>query len=156
VRTTAPDKYRVKPSNSSCEPGTSVDIVVSLHGGCAASLQDRFLILAAEMEQCSGIGAQELSQFWKEIPRNKVMEHRLKCHVVESSKPSSLTINENAFNSPSKTNEDLHFQLKQLLQANKRLQGQIDRCVWFQQLTLFLVFILVTIVCFFLLCAPGS
>lgn len=33
VRTTAPEKYRVKPSNSSCEPGTSLDIVVSLHGG---------------------------------------------------------------------------------------------------------------------------
>lgn len=33
VRTTAPDKYRVKPSSSSCEPGASVDIVVSLHGG---------------------------------------------------------------------------------------------------------------------------
>lgn len=33
VRTTAPEKYRVKPSNSSCEPGASVDIVVSLHGG---------------------------------------------------------------------------------------------------------------------------
>ncbi|KAG8137341.1 putative Motile sperm domain-containing protein [Naja naja] len=113
VRTTAPDKYRVKPSNSSCEPGTSVDIVVSLHG---------------------------------------VLERRLRCHVVESSKPS-LTINENAFNSPSKTNEDLHFQLRQLLQANKRLQEQIDRCVWFQQLTLFLVFILL---CFFLLCVPGS
>lgn len=33
VRTTAPEKYRVKPSNTSCEPGASVDIVVSLHGG---------------------------------------------------------------------------------------------------------------------------
>ncbi|KAL7983738.1 hypothetical protein Chor_000614 [Crotalus horridus] len=114
VRTTAPDKYRVKPSNSSCEPGTSIDIAVSLHGG------------------------------------------KLRCHVVESSKNSSLIINENAFNSPSKTNEDLHFQLRQLLQANRRLQEQIDRCVWFQQLILFLVFILVIIVCFFLFCAPGS
>lgn len=33
VRTTAPEKYRVKPSSSCCEPGASVDIVVSLHGG---------------------------------------------------------------------------------------------------------------------------
>lgn len=33
VRTTAPEKYRVKPSNSSCDPGASVDIVVSPHGG---------------------------------------------------------------------------------------------------------------------------
>ena len=33
VRTTAPEKYRVKPSNTSCEPGAFVDIIVSLHGG---------------------------------------------------------------------------------------------------------------------------
>lgn len=38
VRTTAPEKYRVKPSSSCCEPGTSVDIVVSLHGGTALLL----------------------------------------------------------------------------------------------------------------------
>lgn len=40
VRTTAPEKYRVKPSSSSCEPAASVDIVVSLHGGttCPVSL----------------------------------------------------------------------------------------------------------------------
>ncbi|CAI5772261.1 Motile sperm domain containing 2 [Podarcis lilfordi] len=158
VRTTAPDKYRVKPSNSSCEPGTSLDIIVSLHGGCAASLQDRFLIMAAEMEQCSGTGTQELGQFWKEVPRNKVMEHRLRCHVVESSKPSSLTINENSFNVPAKTNEDLHVQLTQLLQANKRLREQIDRCVWFQQLTLLFMFLLLasTTFCIYLLYAPRS
>lgn len=33
VRTTAPEKYRVKPSSSCCDAGASVDIVVSLHGG---------------------------------------------------------------------------------------------------------------------------
>nr|XP_060625981.1 motile sperm domain-containing protein 2 isoform X2 [Anolis sagrei ordinatus] len=158
VRTTAPDKYRVKPSNSSCEPGTSLDIIVSLHGGCAVSLQDRFLIMAAEMEQSSVVGTQELTQFWKEIPRNKVMEHRLRCHVTESSKPSSLTLNESTFNIPAKSNEDLHLQLTQLLQANTRLREQIDRCVWFQQLTLLLVFLLVasTTYCFYLLYPPSS
>uniref|UniRef100_A0A3Q0SMJ3 Motile sperm domain containing 2 n=1 Tax=Amphilophus citrinellus TaxID=61819 RepID=A0A3Q0SMJ3_AMPCI len=85
VRTTAPDKYRVKPSSSCCEPGASVDIVVSLHGGSQASPQDRFLIMAAEMENA---GSQDLSQFWKEVPKNKVMEHRLRCHVLESAKPA--------------------------------------------------------------------
>ncbi|KAJ6667530.1 hypothetical protein lerEdw1_016651 [Lerista edwardsae] len=153
VRTTAPDKYRVKPSNSSCEPGTSLDIIVSLHGGCAASLQDRFLIMAAEMDHSSGTGTQELSHFWKEVPRNKVMEHRLRCHVLESSKPSTLTINENTFNIPMKTNEDLHLQLTQLLQANKRLREQVDHCVWFHKLTLLLMLLLVanTTFCFYLL-----
>ncbi|KAM6097221.1 motile sperm domain-containing protein 2 isoform 2-T2 [Chlamydotis macqueenii] len=152
VRTTAPEKYRVKPSNSSCEPGTSLDIIVSLHGGFAASLQDRFLIMAAEMDQSSGAGIPELTQFWKEVPRTKVMEHRLRCHVVESSKPSSLTLKENTFNIPAKTNEDLHIQLTHILQINKRLQEQIDHCLWFQQLSVVLSLLSVIVVafCFYL------
>ncbi|XP_062459817.1 motile sperm domain-containing protein 2 [Pezoporus occidentalis] len=152
VRTTAPEKYRVKPSNSSCEPGTSLDIIVSLHGGFAASLQDRFLIMAAEMDQSSGAGVPELTQFWKEVPRTKVMEHRLRCHVIESSKPFSLTLKENAFSIPAKTNEDLHIQLTHLLQINKRLQEQIDRCLWFQQLSILLSLLSITVVafCFYL------
>ncbi|XP_032889248.1 motile sperm domain-containing protein 2 isoform X2 [Amblyraja radiata] len=87
VRTTAPDKYRVKPSNGSFEPGTSMDILVSLHGGVEASPQDRFLVMAAEMNQAAGAAAPpDLTQFWKEVMREQVMEHRLRCHVIESSK----------------------------------------------------------------------
>lgn len=48
----------------------------SFRAGFAASLQDRFLIMAAEMDQSSGAGVPELTQFWKEVPRTKVMEHR--------------------------------------------------------------------------------
>ncbi|XP_036768838.2 motile sperm domain-containing protein 2 isoform X2 [Manis pentadactyla] len=110
VRTTAPEKYRVKPSNSSCDPGASVDIVVSPHGGLTVSAQDRFLIMAAEMEQSSGTGPAELTQFWKEVPRNKVMEHRLRCHIVESSKPTTLTLKDSVFNMSEKTSEDIYLQ----------------------------------------------
>ncbi|NWX59354.1 MSPD2 protein, partial [Promerops cafer] len=157
VRTTAPEKYRVKPSNSSCEPGTSLDIIVSLHGGFAASLQDRFLIMAAEMDQSSGAGVPELTQFWKEVPRAKVMEHR-QCHVIESSKPSSLTLKDNAFNIPAKTNEDLHIQLTHLLQINKRLEEQMNRCLWFHQLSVVLSLLSVTVAafCFYLAYAQRS
>uniref|UniRef100_A0A452TH51 Motile sperm domain containing 2 n=1 Tax=Ursus maritimus TaxID=29073 RepID=A0A452TH51_URSMA len=114
VRTTAPEKYRVKPSNSSCDPGASVDIVISPHGGLTVSAQDRFLIMAAEMEQSSGTGPAELTQFWKEVPRNKVMEHRLRCHIVESCKPTTLTLKDNAFNMSDKTSEDLYLQVSVL------------------------------------------
>lgn len=41
--------------------------------GSQASPQDRFLIMAAEMENA---GSQDLSQFWKEVPKTKIMEHR--------------------------------------------------------------------------------
>ena len=41
--------------------------------GYTASLQDRFLVMAAEMENN---GTQDLSQFWKEVPRANIVEHR--------------------------------------------------------------------------------
>ncbi|ELV13928.1 Motile sperm domain-containing protein 2 [Tupaia chinensis] len=146
VRTTAPEKYRVKPSNSSCDPGASVDIVVSPHGGLTVSAQDRFLIMAAEMEQSSGTGPAELTQFWKEVPRNKVMEHRLRCHTVESIKPNTLMLRENALNMSDKTNEDLYLQLNRLLESNRKLEDQVQRCIWFQQLLLSLTMLLLALV----------
>nr|KAF6492608.1 motile sperm domain containing 2 [Molossus molossus] len=152
VRTTAPEKYRVKPSNSSCDPGASVDIVVSPHGGLAVSAQDRFLIMGAEMEQLSGTGPAELTQFWKEVPRNKVMEHRLRCHIVESSKPTTLTLKDNAFNMSDKTSEDMCLQLNRLLESNRKLEDQLQRCIWFQQLLLSLtVLSLAFVISFFYL-----
>ncbi|XP_003791903.1 motile sperm domain-containing protein 2 isoform X2 [Otolemur garnettii] len=146
VRTTAPEKYRVKPSNSSCDPGASVDIVVSPHGGLTVSAQDRFLIMAAEMEQSSGTGPAELTQFWKEVPRNKVMEHRLRCHTVENSKPNTLTLKDNAFNVSDKTSEDLYLQLNRLLESNRKLEDQVQHCIWFQQLLLSLTMLLLAFV----------
>ncbi|XP_053312924.1 motile sperm domain-containing protein 2 [Spea bombifrons] len=146
VRTTAPDKYRVKPSNSSCEPGSTVDIVVSLHAAFMASLQDRFLVMAAEMEQSCGTSVQDLAQFWKEVPRNKVMEHRLRCHVLETNKPNTLSLKENLFNRSLSGNDDLSFKLNQLLESNRRLEEQIGHCIWFQHLLAFLLSFLVAIV----------
>ncbi|KAK7796864.1 hypothetical protein U0070_021147 [Myodes glareolus] len=146
VRTTAPEKYRVKPSNSSCDPGASVDIIVSPHGGLRVSAQDRFLIMAAEMEQSSGTGSAELTQFWKEVPRNKVMEHRLRCHTVESSKPNTLTLKDSASNMSDKTSEDLYLQLNRLLESNRKLEDQLQRSIWFQQLLLALTMVLLAFV----------
>ncbi|KAK6485527.1 motile sperm domain-containing protein 2-like isoform X1 [Huso huso] len=148
VRTTAPEKYRVKPSNSSFEPGTSLDIVVSLHGGFEASPQDRFLVMAAEMDQSTGAGTPDLSQFWKEVPKTKVMEHRLRCHVTESSKPMSLLLDENPLHSNIKNNqEDLHSKIIRLLASNKRCEEQIDECLWFQKMLMGLVSLLMAITC---------
>ncbi|XP_043927783.1 motile sperm domain-containing protein 2 [Protopterus annectens] len=158
VRTTAPEKYRVKPSNSSCEAGSSVDIIVSLHGGFEASPQDRFLIMAAEMDQSSGTSSSDLSQFWKEVPRSKVMEHRLRCHVVVSNKPVLLPFRENVLNSsaPVKNSDDLNAKLTNLVMANKRLGEQIDRCIWLQQLLISLVCISLTIACYTLYILPTN
>lgn len=40
--------------------------------------------------------------------------HRLRCHIVESCKPTTLTLKDNAFNMSDKTSEDLYLQVSVL------------------------------------------
>ncbi|XP_075896401.1 motile sperm domain-containing protein 2 [Nelusetta ayraudi] len=141
VRTTAPEKYRVKPSSSSCEPGASVDIVVSLHGGSQASPQDRFLVMAAEMDNA---GSQELVQFWKDVPKAKIMEHRLRCHVLEGAKPTVSPLKESPLEvgASNSGQQELNTVLMRLMTSNARLEQKINTCVWVQKVLVGLVLLL--------------
>ncbi|KAM6955710.1 motile sperm domain-containing protein 2 isoform 1-T1 [Lycodopsis pacificus] len=152
VRTTAPEKYRVKPSNSCCEPGASVDIVVSLHGGSQASPQDRFLVMAAEMDNA---GSQELAQFWKEVPKPKVMEHRLRCHVLESVKASvnplrdgpaeTGTSRQQEFNTTALDDNLTFTSLMRVMTCNARMEQKLNTCLWVQKVLIGLVLVLVVL-----------
>uniref|UniRef100_A0A3P9J8X2 Motile sperm domain containing 2 n=1 Tax=Oryzias latipes TaxID=8090 RepID=A0A3P9J8X2_ORYLA len=145
VRTTAPEKYRVKPSSSSCEPGASVDIVVSLHGGFQASPQDRFLVMAAEMD---GAGSQELAQFWKEVPKNKIMEHRYficMSGFVTNSHPHLFTPSVPCWIKQVITDCSCVFQLMRVMTCNHRLEQKLDTCLWVQKVLIGLVLVLVVL-----------
>uniref|UniRef100_A0A6Q2WXQ3 Motile sperm domain containing 2 n=1 Tax=Esox lucius TaxID=8010 RepID=A0A6Q2WXQ3_ESOLU len=142
VRTTAPEKYRVKPSNSSCEPGMSVDIVVSLHGGYQASLQDRFLVMGAEMEQNSCAGSSELAQFWKDVPKTKIMEHRLRCHILESPKPILNYPSDTTVEGVPNGHPDLQTTMMRLMACNARLEQKLDQCLWVQQVLIGLILVM--------------
>ncbi|KAM9709413.1 motile sperm domain-containing protein 2 [Menidia menidia] len=142
VRTTAPEKYRVKPSSSSCEPGTSVDIIVSLHGGSQASPQDRFLVMAAEMDNA---GSQELAQFWKEVPKSKVMEHRLRCHALDSVKPTANPLRDTPVDAVTSGQQELSTALMRVMASNSRLEQNLNTCLWGQKVLTGLVLILVVL-----------
>ncbi|KAK2906009.1 motile sperm domain-containing protein 2 isoform X1 [Channa argus] len=150
VRTTAPEKYRVKPSSSCCEPGSLVDIVVSLHGGCQVSPQDRFLIMAAEMDN---VGSQELPQFWKDVPKNKIMEHRLRCHVLESVKSPASPLQNSPLDTVSSGHQELNTVLMRLMASNSRLEQKMHTCLWVQKVLIGLVLILLVLnlLCLYLL-----
>uniref|UniRef100_A0A3Q1GWI5 Motile sperm domain containing 2 n=1 Tax=Acanthochromis polyacanthus TaxID=80966 RepID=A0A3Q1GWI5_9TELE len=150
VRTTAPEKYRVKPSSSCCEPGASVDIVVSLHGGSQASPQDRFLVMAAEMDNA---GSQELAQFWKEVPKTKIMEHRLRCHVLESIKPALSLLRECPIDAATNGQQELNTALMRVMACNSRLEQKLNTCLWVQKVLIGLVLVLMVLnlLCLYLL-----
>ncbi|XP_054982087.1 motile sperm domain-containing protein 2-like [Sorex araneus] len=134
VRPTAPEKFRVRPGSSSCEPGATVAVAVSPRGALTTSVHDRFLVTAAEMDQPGGTGLPQLGRFWKEVPRSKVMEHRLHCHVTGTTGPSVPREHPGTANPPPA--EDVALQLRLVLESHQRLQGQVQRCLWLQQLGL--------------------
>ncbi|XP_017278198.1 motile sperm domain-containing protein 2 [Kryptolebias marmoratus] len=142
VRTTAPEKYRVKPSSSSCEPGASVDIVVSLHGGSQASPQDRFLIMAAEMENA---GTKELAQFWKEVPKAKIMEHRLRCHTLDSVKAAVDPLRDSPVETFNSGQQEVNTSLMRVMACNSRLEQKVNSCLWLQKVLITLVLVLVAL-----------
>ncbi|XP_028248769.1 motile sperm domain-containing protein 2 isoform X2 [Parambassis ranga] len=150
VRTTAPEKYRVKPSSSCCEPGASVEIVVSLHGGSQASPQDRFLVMAAEMDNA---GSQELAQFWKEVPKAKVMEHRLRCHVLEGAKPAVSLLKESPMETEASGQQEINTTLMRLAACNSRMEQKLNTCLWVQKVLIGLVLVLMVLnlLCLYLL-----
>ncbi|KAK0139069.1 Motile sperm domain-containing protein 2 [Merluccius polli] len=143
VRTTAPDKYRVKPSSGSLELGSSVEIMVSLHGSSQASPQDRFLVMAAEMEAGVPGDNQDLAQFWKEIPKAKVMEHRLQCQVLQG----VVHTNNHHTDLTNGTGgqQDTHTMLLKLLAGTRRLEQKVDRCLWTESVLIVLVTVLMAI-----------
>lgn len=149
VRTTAPEKYRVKPSSSCCEPGASIDIVVSLHGGSQASPQDRFLVMAAEMDNA---GSQELTQFWKEVSKTKIMEHRLRCHVLESVKPTVSPLRDSPVETGT-SGQEFNTTLMRMMACNSRLEQKLNTCLWVQKVLVGLVLVLVVLnlLCLYLL-----
>ncbi|XP_069389098.1 motile sperm domain-containing protein 2 [Paralichthys olivaceus] len=150
VRTTAPEKYRVKPSSSCCEPGASIDIVVSLHGGSQASPQDRFLVMAAEMDN---VGSQELAQFWKEVPKAKIMEHRLRCHVLESLKPAVSLLRDSPVDTGTSGQPESDIMLMRMTACNSRLEQKLNTCLWLQKVLtgLVLVLVVLNLLCLYLL-----
>ncbi|KAJ8252885.1 hypothetical protein GJAV_G00206650 [Gymnothorax javanicus] len=156
VRTTAPEKYRVKPSNTSCEPGAFVDIIVSLHGGFRSSPQDRFLVMAAEMENSGGMSSQELAQFWKEVPKSKIMEHRLRCHVLQSS-PTPSPVTDSPVTSATSKQPDLQTMLLRVVNSTSRLEQKLDRCLWIQKvLTVMVTFLMAFCFCTLYLLYTGG
>lgn len=70
----------LRPQNSNNIVLDCINVFQSFCAGSQASPQDRFLVMAAEMDN---VGSQELAQFWKEVPKANVMEHRYKNKYVK-------------------------------------------------------------------------
>ncbi|CAF4688149.1 unnamed protein product [Rotaria sp. Silwood1] len=91
IKTTSPDKFRVKPGCSLLHPGATATIsVYLLKAYCTPTSninKEKFLIIwtliGHELKQA------QLIEFWKNVPNSVLYEHRLKCSL--SNKLTSVT-----------------------------------------------------------------
>ena len=101
VKTTAPEKYRVKPSFGCIESGGSKTVEVTVQPGYLMSAQkDRFLVMSVPLEE-EPKSHDDLVDYWRELLKDGILhgeveEHRLHSSVVtppaaESAAKSSIS-----------------------------------------------------------------
>ncbi|KAK7097956.1 motile sperm domain-containing protein 2-like isoform X2 [Littorina saxatilis] len=75
VKTTAPEKYRVRPSTGVVKPGEAFEVYVYLLPGYMNTVErDKFLVMAMEVT-----GDTYDVSLWKTAPKDSIMEHRMRC-----------------------------------------------------------------------------
>ncbi|XP_016111997.1 motile sperm domain-containing protein 2 [Sinocyclocheilus grahami] len=140
-----PENYRVSADSKVCESlYFGMYYMCVCVAGFQASPQDRFLVMAAEMESSGGAGVSELAQFWKEVSKAKVMEHRLRCLLLES--PKSILSNwSESPSAASNEHQDLQSTLMRVMASNSRLEQKLDSCLWTQKVLVLMVWFLLAL-----------
>ncbi|XP_037085299.1 motile sperm domain-containing protein 2-like [Pollicipes pollicipes] len=80
VKTTSPDKFRVRPSSGVVPTGRRVVVELELCDGVTPQhvVTDRFLILAAGVPH-ERVPARDMGRLWRSLPSGDKLEHCLRC-----------------------------------------------------------------------------
>lgn len=162
IKTTAPEKFRVRPSTGILKEGASTIIVVIYNqGNSAASInRDKFLVMATTLSDGQVNDSQHLTEFWKNISSTTgtVEQHRLRC-VLGDQTDEMLFNNTNGkmyetFESSGSGDHRFNAQLSHNLQAIKdnlqELKSQ-QRSMQKLQVIAMILFILLSITVIYIL-----
>jgi hypothetical protein len=90
VKTTAPDKFRVRPSSGTLSPNSSATINVVIQKGQQIHPvnKDKFLVMCMALPDSESLTNDEIANLWKEVTASsaEVEQHRLKCTM-----PTNIT-----------------------------------------------------------------
>ena len=76
IKTTTPDRYKVRPSAGPINPGASINVTITLLSGDKDSVaRDKFLVISTELTEVLRTPA-ELTEFWKKVNKDDINEHR--------------------------------------------------------------------------------
>ncbi|XP_034942102.1 motile sperm domain-containing protein 2-like [Chelonus insularis] len=105
IKTTAPEKFRVRKSNGVLLPGQQITVTVSLQPGfnLRSLLHNKFLVMCLPMKD-SKMTAEDLTEFWK-TNGNSAEQHRVWCReggtetgsILSSSTISNDRVSDNLY-----------------------------------------------------------
>ncbi|XP_025085499.1 motile sperm domain-containing protein 2-like isoform X2 [Pomacea canaliculata] len=132
IKTTSPEKYRVRPSTGVVKPGEAYEVYVYLQTGFLSSVsKDKFLVMAMEVT-----GDEYDISLWKTVPKDSIMEHRLKCATVANHNESQavnfrVSVNDQkpSLANPSNASQDpavLARRLEMLIESNNQLRRRMS------------------------------
>lgn len=116
VKTTNPQKYRVRPSSGRMEAGVTVDIAVCLQPGRSNVTKDKFLVMSMEIDKNLRTN-DELVAAWKCANYASIHEHRLYCRARAVLEEGLLPLDKQV--------SRLNDQMCCLADSNKHLQSQL-------------------------------
>lgn len=153
IKTTSPEKYRVRPSSGILRTGENVSVELHVTGQSApvSLVRDKFLVTVIYLDQdVDNARLQELLKSTK-----PEAQYRLRCQLA--GEPAVRGALQPTLSSPSPSTEDPSKQLATLLkkmnklsEKNEELQSQLSTNFRIQILLLVLTFCLLTLVFFYL------
>lgn len=88
IKTTSPEKFRVRPSTGILAPGANSVINVVLQQGHQMPVltKDKFLVMCMELSSDTSTTSHDIAELWKNTSSNsgQVEQHRLKCWTPTS------------------------------------------------------------------------
>jgi hypothetical protein len=95
VKTTAPDKFRVRPSSGTISSlqTASISVIVQKGQMLQPMNKDKFLVMCMPLPEDNPLTTDEISNLWKGVNAGspEVEQHRLKCTVPTSVAASLIT-----------------------------------------------------------------
>ncbi|XP_023948889.1 motile sperm domain-containing protein 2-like [Bicyclus anynana] len=129
IRTTAPERYVVRPSAGTLNSKASQTVNISVNSGFPLSIveKDRFLVVSVKVPN-SNLNAKDLADLWKS-GSSKTDEYRLKCAALE--------IGNALKNEKAPDTNSVEYKLNSIQESHKKLVKNLDTVKLYQMFTLF-------------------
>ncbi|GLV42809.1 uncharacterized protein CBL_03549 [Carabus blaptoides fortunei] len=148
MKTTSPEKFRVRPSAGCLAPGAQGCVNVTLLPGfqLGGLSRDKFLVMSMQVES-PDMSSQELTELWKNTSGKNISQHKLRC----AQPAPEVTRNGSAIGASAPDNEHNHVaklstRIAQLSDCQRQLHDAVKRMQYIQWLTVvFILFMGVTL-----------